>query len=404
MPSLSFDRIEEAHHALAGVVKRTPLLPSKTFSAKTGSRVYLKLENLQDTGSFKRRGAYNKVRQLTPEEKARGVVCASAGNHAQGVAFSAATAGVRSTVFMPLFAPPAKIQATRSYGAHVELVGTIYDEAYAAARAHAEAHGKTFMHAFDDPQVIAGQGTIGIEIFEKLPDVDVVLCPVGGGGLIGGVAMALKHLRPEITLVGVEAEGAQSMKRSLAEGRVVPRSTMTTIADGIAVKVPGAVTFPLIQQYVDQVVTVGDDDTAYALYLLLQRAKLMAEPAGVVTLAALLSGAASFPGKNVVALISGGNIDLGLLTQIIERGLLRDGLRAKIAVDVPDYPGTLNTLLGILARLQTNIQSVKHDRYSASIPVGHVRITIAFRTLGQEQIARVEEAFQAQGFAYRVLG
>ncbi len=403
MTDFPFDRIEQAHRALAEVVKRTPLIPSRTFSAMTGSRVCLKLENLQDTGSFKLRGAFNKIRQLTPEERQRGVVCASAGNHAQGVAYAAAAMGVQSTVFMPLFAPPAKIQATRGYGAHVELVGTIYDEAYAAARAYAQAHGAVLVHAFDDPQVIAGQGSIGVEIFEDLGEVDVVLCPTGGGGLIAGVAAALKHLKPGVRVVGVEAEGAQSMKLSLEQGRIVPMTSMTTIADGIAVKVPGEVTFPLVQRYVDEMVTVDDEETAYALYLLLQRAKLLAEPAGAVSLAALLCGRVAFPGQTVVVLVSGGNVDLALLTQIVERGLIRDGLRAKIAVDVPDRPGTLDDLLDILAGLQANIQFLTHDRFTASVPIGHVRVTVTFRTLGREQIARIEEALRARNLAFQVL-
>ena len=404
MPAFSYDAIEAADAALEGVVKRTPLVRSKLLSERTGGAVYLKLENLQNAGSFKLRGAYNTIRQLTSDERARGVVCASAGNHAQGVAWAAAKMGVPATVFMPRFAPPAKIQATRGYGAEVVLEGTIYDDAYEAARRRAETHGTPFIHAFDDARVIAGQGTLGLELVRELPDLDVVLCPVGGGGLIAGVAAAVKHHRPGAEVVGVEAEGAQSMKRSLEEGRIVPMTSMATIADGIAVKVPGSVTFPLVQRLVERVVTVGDEETAYALYLLLQRGKLLAEPAGAVGLAALLTGALDVAGRTAVVVVSGGNIDPALLTQIIERGLLRDGLSAKIAVDLPDKPGMLDGLLDVLAQLQTNIQSVKHDRYNAAVPIGHVRVTVTFRTLGGEQLAEVEAALAARGFAHRVLG
>ncbi|RMF62309.1 MAG: threonine ammonia-lyase [Bacteroidetes bacterium] len=404
-PSLRpvFEDLVAARETVRAVARHTPLIRSKTFSEMAGCDVFLKLENLQRTGSFKLRGAYHRISRLAPGEKARGVVCASAGNHAQGVAFSAAAHGIASTVFMPVFAPPAKIQATRAYGAEVRLVGRIYDEAYEAARAFCEEHGKTYIPAFDDEAIIAGQGTLGLELYDDLPDVDVVLCPVGGGGLIGGVAVALKHLRPSVRIVGVEAEGAPALKRSLEAGHLVPATSLATIADGIAVKTPGRLTFALARAYVDEVVTVPDSDTAYALYLLLQRAKLLVEPAGAVGLAALLAGTVAYPGRRVAVILSGGNVDLGLLTQIIERGLLHTGLRARIAVDMPDKPGSLQLLLDILAGLQANIESVEHDRFTTAVPIGHVRITITFRTPGREHIDAIRQALAERHLTCQVL-
>jgi threonine dehydratase len=331
------------------------------------------------------------------------VVCASAGNHAQGVAYAARQVGVESTVFMPIFAPPAKIQATQGYGARVHLTGTIFDEAYAAARIHAEERDQVFIPAFDDPHIIAGQGTVGLEIYEDLRDVDLVFCPVGGGGLIAGVALAMKHLNPGIQVIGVEAEGAQSMYLSLRLGRIESMNGMSTIADGIAVKTPGELTFPMVQQYVDDLVTVTDEETGYAMFLLAQRAKLIAEPAGIVGMAAVLGGKVDVAGKRVAVIISGGNVNLALFSQIIERGLIKDGLRAEIAVDVPDLPGKLIQLLSILADLQANIVDITHDRNTTSVPIGFVRITISFRTLGTEQVTSIARALDARNLRYQVL-
>lgn len=395
--------IRGAAQALHGIAKHTPLIRSKTFSDLTGCSLHLKLENLQVTGSFKLRGAYTKIHGLTESERACGVVCASAGNHAQGVAFSATAMGVASTVFMPVFAPPPKIQATRAYGATVELVGANYDEAYEAARQHADVHGATFVHAFDDPAVVAGQGTLGLEILDDLPEVEAVLVPIGGGGLIAGIALAIKALRPDVRVIGVQAAGAASMQHSLTEGAITTLPSVQTIADGIAVRRPGAVTFPIVQEHVDEVVTVSDEAAAYALYLLVQRAKLIAEPACVVGLAALLTGVLDLPGQTVAAVLTGGNVDLGLLSQILERGLRQDGLRAGIAVDVPDRPGMLNELVDILSDLRANIQTITHDRETPDIPVGHARVSITFRTLGHQQIAAVAEALRARGLTFTVL-
>lgn len=398
-----FQWIKEAAEALRGVAKRTPMEPSKTFSTMTGSRVFLKLESLQTTGSFKIRGAFNKIRLLSDAERERGVVCSSAGNHAQGVAFSATHMGVPSTVFMPVFAPPSKVHATRGYGARVVLSGAIYDEAYAAAMEHVKAHGKTFVHPFDDIDVIAGQGTLGLEILEDLPDVDAIVVPVGGGGLVAGVAAAVRQVRPRTAIVGVEAHGAPAMRQSLLEGSVKPSAGVATIADGIAVKTPGQKPFEIIRELVDEVVTVGDEEIAHALYQLAQRAKMVVEPAAAVGLAALLTRKVCFPGKSVVAVVSGGNVDMSLYAQILERGLHTEGLRARVAVDVPDQPGRLHELLSILSSVRANVETISHDRFTTSVAVGHVRITIIFRTLGMDQVTEVLEELQKRNLRYELL-
>jgi threonine dehydratase len=400
---LSFKDIQEAYDILKPVVKRTPLEKSKTFSHMIKTNVYLKQENLQTTGSFKIRGAYNKIYHLTPQERRRGVVCASAGNHAQGVAHASTLMGLNSTVFMPIYTSPTKIIATKSYGATVVLKGITYDDAADAAKKYAKEKKIMFVHAFNDNFVIAGQGTIGIEIFEVLPEVDVVLVPVGGGGLISGIALALKTLKPTVKVIGVEAEGAQSMKLSLEKNKIVPLKSIMTIADGIAIKTPKELTFSLAQQYVDEVVTVNDEEIANALYLLLQRAKLVVEPAGTVALAALLSKKVSFPKKNVVVILSGGNINLSLLTQIIEQGMMRNKLLVKVSVTALDKPRVLKEILTILADLGANVQSIAHDRGTTSVPVGFVRIVITFQTLGREQIEMIKQEFNRKKLQYHVL-
>lgn len=400
---VDFADVEMAYEVLRPVVKQTPLERSKTFSEMTDADVYLKLENLQTTGSFKLRGAYNKIYRLSHEEKQRGVVCASAGNHAQGVAHASTLLDVTSTVYMPMYAPPTKIIATRSYGADVVLEGETYDEARQAAMERAERDDLTYVPPFNDPDIIAGQGTIGREIHQELKDIDVVLVPVGGGGLISGIAVALKHLQPDVTIIGVEAEGAQAMLRSLQKGELTPLTSMSTIADGIAVKHPGDLTFELVKRYVDDVVTVNDKEIARTLYMLLQRAKLVAEPAGAAGLAAVLCGTVSFPGDNVVALISGGNINLLLLTQAIEQGMMQHELLTRVAVTVPDRPHMLGRVLDALASLNVNVQSISHDRMTTSVPIGHVKLVITFQTLGAEQVSEVEQALQTRNLHYEML-
>jgi threonine dehydratase len=400
---IEFKDIKEAYTIIKEVVKNTPLEKNRTFSTITNSNIFLKLENLQNTGSFKIRGAYNKIYHLNEEEKKQGVVCASAGNHAQGVAYASTLLGVKSTVYMPIFAPPTKIIATKGYGANVILEGNTYDDAFNAAKKIADEKALTFIPAFNDDFVISGQGTIGIELYEELKDVDVVVVPVGGGGLISGITLALKNLKPNVKIVGVEAEGAQSMKRSLEKNKIIPYKSMSTIADGIAVKTPGEKTFEIIKKHVDDFVVVNDEDISKTLYMLLQRAKLVVEPAGAVSLAALLNKKIDFKGKNIVAIISGGNINLSLLTQIIERGMMQNYLMTRISIVAPDRPKVLKDVLTILSNLRSNVVSISHDRCTTSVPVGHVKLIITFQILGTEQIDIIIKELEKKNLKYELL-
>ncbi|MDD3744435.1 MAG: threonine ammonia-lyase, partial [Lentimicrobiaceae bacterium] len=313
----NFSDIIAAQSVLRNVIKETPLERSKSFSSMSGAEVFLKLENLQTTGSFKVRGAYYKIANLTQEERSKGVLCASAGNHAQGVAYAASALGVKSTVFMPVFAPPLKVIATRSYGAEVILSGETFDDAFNAALEYQKETGATFVHPFNDFYIIAGQGTIGLEIFDQFRDVTDVVIPIGGGGLIAGMAIAMKQLNPKIRIIGVESEGAQSMKSSVEAGKPLLLNSVDTIADGIAVKSPGNLTFEAAGQWVDELLVVNDAEIARTAYLLLQRAKILAEPAGVAAMAAVLYRKYDFSGRKVVPVISGGNINMSILEQIL---------------------------------------------------------------------------------------
>ena len=352
------------------------------------------MENLQLTGSFKIRGAYNKIYHLTKDERENGVVCSSAGNHAQGVAHAAALLDVKSTVFMPIFAPPTKILATKSYGAQVILKGETYDDAFVNAKEYGKEHKLSFVHAFNDDHVIAGQGTIGMEIYDELKDVDVVLVPIGGGGLISGISIALKHLKPDVKIIGVEAEGAKAMLQSIHAGKIMPMKNMATIADGIAVKNPGDKTFDIIKKTVDDIITVSDKEIAQAMYHLLQRAKIVVEPSGAVTLAAALTKKLSFQGKNVVCLISGGNVNLSMLTQVIEQGMINNHLMGKMIITVPDKAKIFKDIITILSNMNVNIQSISLDRSSTSVPIGFVNIHLSFLVIGKEQIKKIYHELQ----------
>jgi threonine dehydratase len=398
MEMICFSDIEKAYDVLEGVVKQTSLKKSKTFSEMTGSNVFLKMENLQMTGSFKIRGAYNKIYHLSTNEKQDGVVCSSAGNHAQGVALASTLLNVKSTVFMPIFAPPTKIIATRSYGATVHLEGLTYDEAYKAAKKFESEHHATFVHAFNDDYVIAGQGTIGMEIIENLNDVDVVVVPIGGGGLISGISVALKHIKPDVKIIGVEAEGAKAMLQSVKAKKIVPMRGMSTIADGIAVKTPGEKTYNIIQEHVDKIVTVTDNEIAQTMYHLLQRAKLVVEPAGAVSLAAVLFNKISYPGKNIVAVLSGGNVNLSLLDQVIEQGMMHNHLMARLSIIAPDKSKVLKDILGVLSGINANVQSIHLDRSTTSVPVGSVKVLLTFQTLGTDQIEFIQSEILKRGF------
>lgn len=371
--------IQQAREALDGVIHKTPLDKSHTFSAMTGGEVFLKLENLQKTGSFKIRGAYNKIRSLTDSERAKGVIAASAGNHAQGVAYAATAADIKATIVMPEAAPLAKVVATRGYGAEVVLSGTVYDEAFQKATQIQHESGQTFIHAFNDLAVMAGQGTIGLEILEDLPDVSAIVAPIGGGGLTAGIAAAVKEAAPHVKIYGVQAKGAPAMYMSKQAHSVKTTPDAVTMADGIAVKVPGDLTFSVIDHYVDDIFVVDDEATASAILMLLERAKLMVEGAGAVSVAAVLSGLIPVKGK-VAVVVSGGNIDVNFISRIIERGLVKAGRRVKISTYIMDRPGELQRLLAIIAQSKANVIHVWHDRVERNVPIGQAVVEVSLET------------------------
>ncbi|MDP8011451.1 MAG: threonine ammonia-lyase [Thermoplasmata archaeon] len=400
---IGMTEVMEAEKILRNIVKRTPVEHSRMFSEMSGNDVYLKLENLQTTGSFKIRGAYNKIYHLSEEERSRGVVASSAGNHSQGVAYAAKLLGVKATIFMPVFTPPSKIIATKSYGAEVQLYGETYDDAYKKAIEFTEKNNMVFIHPFNDPYVIAGQATIGLEIFEQIKDIDAVVVPIGGGGLISGIAFALKSLNHNIKIIGVEAEGAQSMKTSVEKGEIVPLVNLDTIADGIAVKIPGPLTFDMVKVYVDDLITVTDDEIAKAMYLLLTRNKIVAEPAGAVSLAATLSGKIKMKNKRICAVISGGNVDYNLLNQITQKGLVDEKLMVKVSVVIPDKPGSLKKILNYLSERQINVQDIDVERIEKDIPAGMAKIIITVQTIGIENIKAIEEFLKKEKIEYKLM-
>lgn len=401
--SLKFSDIVAARNTLKGVAKQTSIIHSKSFSQMSDSNIFLKLENMQTTGAFKLRGAYNKLANLSLEERARGVVAASAGNHAQGVAFSATKLGMQSTIFMPIFTPPLKVLATKGYGANVVLTGDSFDDAAIASQEYIKEHNATYIHPFNDPLIIAGQGTIGLEILEQQSDVDAVIVPIGGGGLVAGIAMAIKEMNPKIKVIGVNAAGAASMVASREANKVISLPTVSTIADGIAVKTPGSLTFDIIQKYVDDIVSVTDTEIAHTAYLLLQRAKILAEPAGVTSVAAALYNKANLKGMNVVPVVSGGNINMQILEQIIEKGMVEEGLRATVRVIVPDQSGELKKILAIFEGLKVNIYDINHERSSSSVEVGKTRLTIRMNLQDKNQLNTIINMLREYGLTCEVV-
>jgi threonine dehydratase len=395
--------IREAAASIQDEIHHTPLFLSRTFSELSGNMVYLKAENLQKTGSFKLRGALNKVRHLTAAEKRRGVIAISAGNHAQGVALAATRAGIPSTIVMPENAPIAKVMATKGYGAHVELFGKFFDECAIKAKELQAETGATLIHPFDDPYVIAGQGTIGLEIMAALPEAEVVLVPVGGGGLIAGTAIVLKELKPSIGVIGVEAEGAASMQASLQKGKVTTLESVKTLAEGIAVKTPGRLTYEIAKKYVDDVVTVNEEEIANGILMLLERGKLIVEGAGAVPIAALLNKKLNLAGKKIVAILSGGNIDVNILAQIIERGLVKAGRRVKIITYLEDKPGQLYQLLGHLAQMGANIINIYHHREKMGIELGIAEVELDLETRDAEHSQLIINSLIEKGYRTRFL-
>jgi len=397
---VSLDQIRKAEQRIRDFIYFSPCQLSAALSEVTGQQVYLKLDNLQRTGAFKERGALNKLLTLTAEERAQGVIAASAGNHAQGVAYHAGRQGIRASIYMPLPTPLTKVSATRAYGAEVVLHGTNYDEAFEEAVKQTREQHLTLIHAFDDDAVIAGQGTLGLEILKQQPDIDVVIAPIGGGGLIGGIACAVKETNPAIKVFGVQPAKIASMKAAIAQGRPVTLSAATTIADGIAVRRAGERTFPLVQKYVDDIVTVEEEEIANAILLLLEREKTLAEGAGAASIAAVLNRKLPLEGKKVAVLVCGGNIDVTLLSRIIERGLVKDGRLVRLRVHLPDYPGALHRLTGILADLRANIVETAYDRAYHGVNLGDTAIDITMETKGPAHIAELLKALLNAGYAH----
>ncbi|GAA3297461.1 threonine ammonia-lyase [Dactylosporangium vinaceum] len=389
--------IEAARELLAGVIRLTPVEPSRPLSAKLAGPALLKCENLQRAGSFKVRGAYVRLSRLSPQERRRGVVAASAGNHAQGVALAASLLGISSTVYMPLGAPLPKIAATRGYGAAVEFAGSTVDEALVAAQEFAERTGAVLIHPFDHADVIAGQGTVGLEILEQVPEVKTVITGAGGGGLISGLAVAVKTLRPDVRVIGVQASGAAAFPKSLARGKPVRLEQFGTIADGIAVGRPGDITFAHVAKLVDDVVTVTEEDISRALLMLLERGKMVVEPAGSVGVAALLAGAVQVE-TPVVAVLSGGNIDPMLMVRVIEHGLAAAGRYLTFTVRCGDRPGHLAKLLSYIAEQGANVVDVAHRRQDPRLQLGEVELGLSVETRGSEHSDRLVNALRSAGY------
>ncbi len=391
------EEVRAARKILDGVVRTTPVENSLVLGSRVGGPTYLKCENLQRTGSFKIRGAYLRIARLSAAERAAGVVAASAGNHAQGVALAASLLGTRATVFMPAGAALPKIEATRGYGAEVRLTGSTIDEALAAARTYAAETGSVLIHPFDHPDVIAGQGTVGLEILEQCPDVRTVLVPTGGGGLVSGVAVAIKDSRPDVRVVAVQAERAAAYPGSLAAGCPVALPSMATMADGIAVGCPGPVTFEHVRELVDDVLTVSEEDLSRALLLCLERAKLVVEPAGVAGAAAVLAGPLRFR-PPVVAVLSGGNIDPVLLLRVIQHGMIAAGRYLSFRVRIPDRPGELARLLGLLADLGANVLDVEHSRTGTTLHLGEVEVALSVEMRGAQHCDGLLGALREAGY------
>jgi threonine dehydratase len=401
--TLTLADIQAARNRIGSSVYKTPCARSEMLSRITGLNVFLKLENLQMTGSFKERGALNKIATLTPEQRARGVVAASAGNHAQGVAYHATQRGIRSV--MPLTTPLVKVTATRGFGAEVVLHGGNYDEACSEATRLCEAEGMTFIHPFDDPLVMAGQGTIGLELMEQIEDLEAVVVPIGGGGLIGGIACAVKESNPNVRVIGVQTSRLPSMVQALKAHHPITLEAGTTIADGIAVRRAGDVTYPVVERYVDEIVTVDEDEIASAILTLLEREKTLAEGAGATALAAVLQQKTSLAaGTRTGVLVCGGNIDVSLLSRIIERGLVQDGRLIRLRIHLLDRPGALTDLTTIIARHRANIVDTLYNRAYYGVNLGDTAIDITMETRGREQVEELLAALTAEGYRHsRVL-
>jgi len=396
-------QLSDIHSALSRIradIRVSPCTHSETFSGLTQNSIFLKLDNQQRTGAFKERGALNKLLTLNPDERAHGVIAASAGNHAQGVSYHAGRHGIRARIVMPLPTPLTKVSATRAYGADVVLHGANYDEAYGKAIELSEQDHLTLIHAFDDDAVIAEQGTLGLEILSQHAEIEAVVSPIGGGGLIGGIACAVKETNPKVKVYGVQPARLPSMKAAVAQGKPVTLESAKTIADGIAVRRAGERTLPLVQKYVDDIVTVEEEEIANAILLLLEREKTLAEGAGAAAIAAVLNRKLPLQDRRVAVLVCGGNIDVTLLARIIERGLVKDGRLVRLRVHLPDYPGALHRLTGILADHRANIVETAYDRAYHGVTLGDTAIDITMETRGPEHISELLTALVAAGYPH----
>jgi len=396
-------QLSDIHAGLGRIradIRVSPCTYSEAFSAVTRNSIFLKLDNQQRTGAFKERGALNKLLTMTVEERSRGVIAASAGNHAQGVSYHAGRHGIRARIVMPLPTPLTKVSATKAYGAEVLLHGANYDEAYEKAVEQSRDEGLTLIHAFDDDAVIAGQGSLGLEILQQHPDIEVVVSPIGGGGLIGGIACAVKESKPDVKVYGVQPSRIPSMKMAVEQGKPVTLQSAKTIADGIAVRRAGDRTLPLVQKYVDDIVTVEEEEIANAILLLLEREKTLAEGAGAAAIAAVLNRKLALEGKRVAVLVCGGNIDVTLLSRIIERGLVKDGRLVRLRVHLPDYPGALYRLTGLLAEHRANIVETAYDRAYHGVNLGDTAIDITMETRGPDHIAELISALEHAGYPH----
>ena len=393
---LTIDNVYRASNALKGVARKTDVLYAPKLCP--GVDLYLKTENLQITGSFKVRGAYYKMTKLSAEEKQRGVIACSAGNHAQGVALAAQKNGIKAVICLPDGAPISKVEATKSYGAEVCLVEGVYDDAYQKALQLRDEQGYTFLHPFNDEDVIAGQGTIALEIAEQLPDLDAVLVPIGGGGLISGIAYTIKTLNPHVKVIGVQAKGAPSMKNAIEHGEVEELPSVSTIADGIAVKKPGDLTYEICSKYVDEIVTVTDDEISAAILALMEQHKLVTEGAGAVSVAAAMFNKVDLKDKKAVCVLSGGNIDVTILSRVIKRGLLMSGRSCQLMIELMDKPGQLKNVSRIIADLGGNVTSVHHERANEGSDVNGCYLRIVLETRNYEHIAQIRQALTDFGF------
>lgn len=394
---LTLDRVYKASRVLKDVIRETDMILAPNI--RKGTNIYLKTENLQVTGSFKVRGSYFKISQLSEEERKKGVIACSAGNHAQGVALAATRSGIKSIICLPDGAPISKVEATKRYGAEVCMVKGVYDDAYKKAIELRDENGYCFIHPFDDPDVIAGQGTIGLEIMEQLPNVDAVIVPIGGGGLISGVAYTIKQINPNCKVYGVQAQGAPSMENSINDGQIETLPKVQTIADGIAVKTPGNLTYDLVKEYVDGIVTVSDDEIALAILTLLEQQKLIAEGAGAVPVAAVLAGKIpDIDGKNICCLVSGGNVDVTVLSRVIERGLKMSGRTANITIALSDRPGQLAEVSDIIAKTGANVTSINYDSTDLDMNITDCYLRIDVETRDFSHIVAIKSALREAGF------